>query len=259
MEAVNTSPLAYDFAGLKGPERLALQVKQLSVRYGEDTVLSKVDLDVRRGEILSLIGPNGAGKSTFFKAVLGLLPPASGEVLFAEGFGRKALGYVPQMAALDRSMPFSVIELLTLNLPKQKFWLGGASHRKAVLAKLELLDGGHLAKRGLHELSGGEFQKVMIAYALLRNPKMLILDEPSTGVDHEGTHMLERLICHLRNEESLTILMASHDLHLVQLVSDRVCCLNREVCGVGTAEQVLHGHYLKEFYALGGRDFRYKA
>ncbi|MDR2462723.1 MAG: ATP-binding cassette domain-containing protein, partial [Verrucomicrobiales bacterium] len=160
----------------------ALTIKKLSVRYEGNLALAGIDLDVRRGEILSLIGPNGAGKSTLFKAVLGLVKAAGGEIDFADGFGRDALGYVPQMAALDRNLPFSVMELLTLNLPRQRFWFGGGAHRQAALAKLELLDGARLADRGIHELSGGEFQKVMIAAALLRNPRLLLLDEPSTGV-----------------------------------------------------------------------------
>ena len=256
---MSTASLAFDLQGLRQPAKPALRIKDLSVKYGAETVLKGVNLDVRQGEILSLIGPNGAGKSTLFKTILGLLPAANGEVEFCRGFGRVTTGFVPQMAALDRNTPFSVQELLTLNMPGRRFWFGGRSLRSAAEEKLALLDGGHLISRAISDLSGGEFQKVMIAYALLRKPNLLILDEPSTGVDHEGTHMLQRLICHLRNEEALTIIMASHDLHLVQLVSDRVCCLNREVCSVGTAGEVLHGHYLKEFYAFGGKDFRVKA
>ncbi|MDR1190381.1 MAG: metal ABC transporter ATP-binding protein [Verrucomicrobiales bacterium] len=227
----------------------ALEIRNLTVRYGDGgAALEQVSLSVRRGEILALIGPNGAGKSTLFKTVLGLVKPASGEVVFAEHFSRATTGYVPQMAALDRNLPFSVMELLTLNLPRQRFWFGGGAHRQRALAKLELLDGAKLADRGIHELSGGEFQKVMIAGALLRNPRLLILDEPSTGVDHAGTHMLERLIIRLRDEEALTVMLASHDLHLVQLVADRVCCLNREICGLGPADEVLDNHYLKGFW-----------
>ncbi|MDR1305012.1 MAG: metal ABC transporter ATP-binding protein [Verrucomicrobiales bacterium] len=222
----------------------ALEIRRLTVRYDGAPALDRVSLSVRRGEILSLIGPNGAGKSTLFKAVLGLVPVADGAIVFGKDFSRAATGYVPQLAAFDRNLPFSVLELLTLHLPAQRFWFGGGAHRQRALAKLELLDGAKLADRGLHELSGGEWQKVLIAAALLRNPRLLLLDEPSTGVDHAGAHMLERLITRLRDEEALTVLMASHDLHLVQLVSDRVCCLNREVCGLGSADEVLRRHYL---------------
>jgi len=236
-----------------------IRLSGVEVAYDRDRVLHDIDLEVRQGEILSFIGPNGAGKSTLFKALLGLVPCAAGKIEFSEGYSPSRTGYVPQVAALDRSIPFSVQELLTLNLSGSRWWLGGASQRRAVAAQLEQLHAGHLIDKSLHELSGGELQRVMIAYSLLRHPNLLILDEPSTGVDHAGVHELERLICHLRNQQQLTVLMASHDLHLVQLVSDRVCCLNCHICSLGSADEVMHAHYLKEFYALGGGRFRHGA
>ncbi len=220
-----------------------LRLESLEVWYGKSRVLHDVSLELHPGEILSFIGPNGAGKTTLFRAILGMVPVTAGRIEFAPGVDRARIGYLPQKPLLDRQVPVSVAELLFLNQPGSRWWLGGSPkrQREASLRTLARVGVEDLIDRPVHDLSGGEFQRVMLAFTLLRDPALLVLDEPSTGVDHIGEEALRRLILELR-DGGLSILLASHDLHLVEDVSDRVCCLNGHVCAMGSLDEVLHHH-----------------
>jgi zinc transport system ATP-binding protein len=228
----------------------ALVLRDAGVRYGAHWAMRHVSLAVERGEILALVGPNGAGKSTLLRALLGLVPLAEGAVELGTTEGVGGIGYVPQKLEIDRTLPLTVLEMLTLNMARRRFWWGGADarQRKEGVAALDRLRAAHLADRAVGGLSGGEFQRVMIAYALLRSPEILLLDEPLTGVDKRGAELLEELILDLRDEAGLTLVMVSHDLHLVSTVSDRVLCINQTMCGLGTPQEVLQEHLLDEVY-----------
>ncbi|MFQ5774915.1 MAG: zinc ABC transporter ATP-binding protein ZnuC [Kiloniellaceae bacterium] len=215
---------------------LLVEVSGLEVRFGRTLVLEHVDLTVRGGEIVSLIGPNGAGKSTLVRALVGLLTPTRGRVWKRPGL---RLGYVPQRLAVDRVLPLTVRRFLALS------GQGAGAAIRAVLKEVAAAD---LAEAAVHDLSGGEFQRVLLARALLREPQLLVLDEPLQGVDFGGQLALYDLIAKLHTRRGMGVLMVSHDLHIVMGATDRVVCLNHHVCCSGAPEAVSrHPEYVAMF------------
>lgn len=200
------------------------------------SILSGVDLDVHPGEIVTLIGPNGAGKTTLVKIVLGIERADSGIVAVAPA---ARIGYVPQRFDISPSMPMTVAAFLAL---------GTGASSVAVDAALQEAGVTRTAGQQLADLSGGETQRVLIARALLRNPTLLVLDEPARGVDYVGEADFYDLIGRLRDARKLGILLVSHDLHVVMAKSDRVICLNGHVCCSGQPETVSqHPNYARLF------------
>lgn len=196
-----------------------LRMDRVSVQLGGRPVLAQVSLELRRGEIVTVIGPNGAGKSTLIRAALGLIP-AAGHIERAPGL---RLGYMPQRLHVDASLPLTVLRFLQL---------GGArgADVQAALAEVGIVD---LEGHPLQKISGGELQRVLLARALLRNPDLLVLDEPVQGVDIAGQTALYELIAAVRNSRRCGVLMVSHDLHWVMARTDHVICLNHHVCCEG--------------------------
>lgn len=204
-------------------------------RHGRD-ILSNINLDVHPGEIVTLIGPNGAGKTTLVKLILGIEKPDSGQVVLP---ATTRIGYVPQRFDIDRAIPMTVARFLSLGLSVQK---------DAVIAALQDSGVERCAPQQLSQLSGGETQRVLIARALLREPNLLVLDEPARGVDFVGEADLYDLIGHIRDQRNLGVLLISHDLHVVMAKSDRVVCLNGHVCCSGQPETVAqHAEYARLF------------
>jgi zinc transport system ATP-binding protein len=202
-----------------------LTLDRITVQLSRRVVLEQVSLQLRRGEILTVIGPNGAGKSTLIKTALGLLQPAAGTVHKAPGL---RVGYMPQRLHVDPSLPITVTRFLRL---------GGAG-LEAIAAALLEVDMGAFGRAALQELSGGELQRVLLARALLRQPDILVLDEPAQGVDLAGQTAMYELIDNLRLQHGCGVLMVSHDLHWVMAKTDNVLCLNQHVCCQGHPEQV---------------------
>lgn len=189
-------------------------------------ILESIDLAISPGEIVTLIGPNGAGKTSLLRIVLGLQKPDSGHMYRRPGL---RMGYVPQRISIGPTLPMTVLHFLSL--PDRQ------PHAKRMKA-MEELGIEHLAKAQLHTLSGGEFQRVLLARTLLRNPDLLVLDEPAQAIDFLGQTELYRMIDRVRNERGCGVLLVSHDLHLVMAATDRVICLNRHVCCSGEPETV---------------------
>ncbi|MEK9671787.1 MAG: zinc ABC transporter ATP-binding protein ZnuC [Rhodospirillaceae bacterium] len=208
------------------PAAPLIRVSGLAVKRGGDDIISNVSLDVGRGEIVTVIGPNGSGKTTLAECLLGLTRPGRGRVARAPGL---RVGYVPQKLAVDGVLPFTVHRLMTVT--------GGASATEieAALGRLNIT---HLADAPVQTLSGGEFQRALLARAILRRPDLLVLDEPVQGVDFAGQVRLYELIRAIRDEIGCGILLISHDLHFVMADTDRVICLNRHVCCAGSPESV---------------------
>jgi len=203
-----------------------IRLNGVGVTFVGQRVLDDVQLSVKPGEIVTLIGPNGAGKTTLVRAVLGLLKPDTGSVW------RKAklrVGYMPQKLHVDATLPLSVLRFLRL--------VPGVT-RADVLAALAEVGAEQVIDSPLQSISGGELQRVLLARALLREPELLVLDEPVQGVDVAGQAELYRLITQLRDRHGCGVLMVSHDLHLVMSTTDQVVCLNRHVCCSGHPEQV---------------------
>lgn len=185
-----------------------------------------VDLAVRRGEIVSLIGPNGSGKSTTARLVLGIVAPDEGSVVSTR---KLRVGYVPQRLQIDGSLPLTVRRLLTLTGPQS------ARRIEAALGEVGIA---HLADAPVQQLSGGEFQRALLARAIIREPDLLVLDEPVQGVDFAGEIALYEAIQAIRDRLGCGVLMISHDLHVVMRQTDTVVCLNGHVCCSGPPQSV---------------------
>jgi zinc transport system ATP-binding protein len=216
-----------------------IQLEGVDVAFSGQPVLQDVQLTLRPGEIVTLIGPNGAGKTTLVRTVLGLLKPDSGTV---RRKARLRIGYMPQKLHVDATLPLSVLRFLRL--------VPGVD-RAAAQAALAEVGAEQVIDSPLQSISGGELQRVLLARALLREPQLLVLDEPVQGVDVAGQAELYRLITQLRDRHGCGVLMVSHDLHLVMSATDQVVCLNRHVCCSGHPEQVSND---PAFVELFGQD-----
>ena len=206
--------------------RALIELKDVAVNFNGQAVLDNVQLSVKPGEIVTLIGPNGAGKTTLVRVVLGLLKPHQGHVLRAP---KLSIGYMPQKLHVDATLPLSVLRFLRL--------VPGVNRTQA-LAALAEVGAEKVIDSPLQSISGGELQRVLLARAILREPQLLVLDEPVQGVDVAGQAELYSLISKLRDRYGCGVLMVSHDLHLVMSATDQVVCLNRHVCCSGHPEQV---------------------
>jgi len=189
-------------------------------------LVREVDMDIGRGEIVTLIGPNGSGKSTTARMATGILRPDAGTVTRRAG---TRIGYVPQKLMIDWTLPLSVKRLMTLT---------GRHSRAEIAEALEAVGASHLLDAQVQSLSGGEFQRVLLARAIVRKPDLLVLDEPVQGVDFAGEVALYDLIGQIRDRSGCGILLISHDLHVVMAATDTVVCLNGHVCCRGTPDIV---------------------
>lgn len=217
-----------------------IRAEGLSVAYGHATpVLRHVNFAVNAAEIVTIIGPNGSGKSTLLRALLGMIKPAAGTVTRARGL---RVGYVPQSLHLDPSLPLTVKRFLRLD------------RRLSTKQIDELLSRTGVAGLGNHDLaalSGGQFQRVLLARALAGSPQILVLDEPTQGLDQPGTAAFYLLIEAVRREFGCAVLSVSHDLHVVMSASDRVICLNGHICCEGTPSVVSNAPEYRALFGLG--------
>lgn len=208
--------------------KAVVSIRGLTARRGREVALENVDLDVFAGEIHGLAGPNGAGKTTLLGCLLGALP-FSGSIRLDLGPG-DSIGYVPQALSFDASLPISVADFLALSLTRTPVFTRRA---KALSARIEaaLAETGaaSLASRKLSELSGGELRRVLLAQALVPEPRLLVLDEPASHVDEDGSRAIEALLLRLSRERGVAILLVEHDRALLERVCTRVTVLNRQV------------------------------
>lgn len=216
-----------------------IEARHLCVRLGGVEVLHDISLTLQPGEIVTVVGPNGSGKSTLLRALLGILPPAAGQVTRAAGL---RLGYVPQRLQIDRSMPITVRRFLSLPVRVSD------AQAAEVLARVGMEETGGLQ---MASLSGGQLQRVLLARALLARPQVLMLDEPTQGLDQPGEAAFYRLIEEVRAGTGCAVLMVSHDLHVVMAASDRVVCLNGHVCCEGTPQVVSDAPEYRALFGLG--------
>ncbi|TDH39437.1 ATP-binding cassette domain-containing protein [Pseudohoeflea suaedae] len=199
-----------------------------------------IDVEIRPGEILTLIGPNGSGKSTTAKMVLGIEKPDEGSAWRAPDL---VVGYVPQKLSVDWTLPLSVERFMRLTRSLSK------AESDAALARTGVA---HLAGSEVRNLSGGEFQRVMLARAIARKPGLLVLDEPVQGVDFAGEIALYDLIGKIRDELNCAVLLISHDLHVVMAATDRVLCLNGHICCQGTPTSVADSEEYRQLFGARG-------
>ncbi len=216
-----------------------LTVENLSVRYGTSEVLHDVSLEIAPGEIVTVVGPNGSGKTSLLRAIVGAVTPARGRISTARGV---VVGYVPQRLHVDPTLPITVARFLRLP--------GGAA-TKDIRAALERAGAPGIMNRQMSQLSGGQLQRVLLARALVAQPNLLLLDEPTAGLDQPGSAAFYRLIEEVRRETGCAVLMISHELHVVMSASDRVICLNGHVCCQGTPDKVSSAPEYRALFGAG--------
>ena len=221
---------------------MLVSLQNVSWANAGQVILSDISLVVQPREIVTIIGPNGAGKTTLLKLITGLIQPTSGRI---ERQKNLRIGFMPQRLTFDGSLPVTVERFLKLSRAP-------SSTRYSAMEQLNITG---IARAQLQTLSGGELQRVLLARALLLAPQLLVLDEPTQGVDVTGQAELYRIIAELRDTLNCAVLMVSHDLHLVMAQTDSVICLNRHVCCHGSPESVeQHPEYLQLFGKQAARD-----
>lgn len=241
-----------------------IEIQDLNVRIGANTILEKITATIEAGCITAVIGPNGSGKSTLLRAILGLMK-YEGEILFtpkneedvpaavtpATSKIRPKIGYVPQHFNFDRGIPATVSDFLIIDLQTLPLWLGEKRRwMSRVCEELKRVGAETLLNKRLGVLSGGELQRVMLAKALLRQPQILLLDEPVSGVDIAGEELFCDLLEHLQRSQQLTLVMVSHDLSVVSRHAERVLCINRNLICQGTVQEVVTRENIQAIYGV---------
>ena len=216
-----------------------ISIEDLSVRYGAKTVLRHVGLSVEPGEIVTIVGPNGSGKTSLLRAIIGATEPAAGKIKIKPGI---KIGYVPQRLHVDPTLPITVERFMRL--------AEGVRWQDCATA-LDAAGVPDLLKRQMSQLSGGEFQRVLLARALINRPEILLLDEATQGLDQPGSAAFYRQIETVRAETGCAVLMISHELHVVMSASDRVVCLNGHVCCEGAPAVVASAPEYRALFGTG--------
>jgi zinc transport system ATP-binding protein len=225
-----------------------VEIKNLTVLYDSVKALDDVSFLINQNDFLGIIGPNGAGKSTLFSCMLGLLQNYEGEIKF---FGQdikkskkylKEIGYVPQKPVFEKNFPATVREVVRMGLPRN-------IPEKRVDEVLQQVWIHELANRRIGELSGGQQQRVFIAKALVSEPKILILDEPVTGIDASSTEIFYSILRDLNQNQNITIIWSSHDLDAVNKLANKVACLNKTLFFHGISEEFFTNEELLKQYS----------
>jgi ABC-type Mn2+/Zn2+ transport system ATPase subunit len=218
---------------------------KVTCRYGSDPVLVNVDLHIAPGAFVGIVGPSGSGKTTVLRSILGTVTPIAGHV---ERAPELRIGYVPQLETVDWNFPVTVGQCVLMARPRSRLLPWASAAEKAEVARiLDALGIGDLASRHIRELSGGQQQRVFLARALIRRPDLLLLDEPTSGVDvgtrHDVLHMLRDL-----NDEGVGIVLTTHDLNGIAAHLPEIVCLNKEVIACGAPRDVLSPDVLERTY-----------
>ena len=220
---------------MENKKKVLLKVENVGFSINDKSLVKGVSFEVKQSEIVTLIGPNGSGKSTTAKIALGIYKNIDGKV---KTYTDK-IGYVPQKISIDWTLPIRVLDFMSLTENLTQDQINNA---------LNLIGVEHLKDKSLSNLSGGEFQRVLIARAISKQPELLVLDEPVQGVDFKGEIALYELIKKITEKMKCGILLISHDLHVVMSATDFVICLNGHVCCSGTPQKVIKDNKYKELF-----------
>lgn len=224
-----------------------LKVSDLSVTLDGQSILSRINFSVNRGEALAVIGPNGSGKSVLFKALLGLLPH-EGKVEWKKDL---RVGYVPQKLAIDNQTPITVKEFFLLK--SSRFWSPKKQFSGHLRHELDLVGlPVSIIDKQVSLLSGGQFQRLLIAWAMLNHPEVLLFDEPTAGVDAGFEDTAYQIMHRLQTERGTTVLLISHDLNIVYRYAQQVICLNQTVICSGSPDETLTAESLQKIYGESG-------
>jgi len=219
-------------------ENPILKVSNLTVAFGKEIVIDNLDFEIQKGDVLAIIGPNGAGKTMLFKALLGMIS-YQGTVTWAAGV---RIGYVPQRMEIETDVPLTVYEFLALR-QSENF-----SREKAEEAVASVLLPKEILNSGLGSISVGQRQRVLIAWALLGKPSVLLFDEPTADIDIRGQESIYQLLHHLQDKYNFTVILISHDLNIVYKYAEQVLCLNRQKICFGKPSEVLDAKQMQQLY-----------
>ncbi len=238
----------------------AIELESVSVFFGKYCVIRDINLSINEAEFVTIIGPNGGGKTTLLKTILGLIEPTNGEV---KVFSKKPneinyfeIGYVPQIKTLDRTFPARVIDLVATGLTGSWNFRINKEAKKKIHEVLEKTGIENIANRPLKKLSGGELQRVYLSRSIIRNPKLLILDEPATGIDTIAEVDFSKIIEELQKNFRTTILMVTHDWEYAFHHSDRVALLNKKLICFDTPKNVFKEENLKQTFGHIGHEHK---
>jgi zinc transport system ATP-binding protein len=226
-------------------ENAILRVKDLNVKFDGEDVIIDLSFNVDEGEVLAILGPNGAGKTTLLKALLGIVP-YEGVVEWREGV---KVGYVPQRLPFIKDVPLSVKEFFQLENVSE-------SETKEILRSIGL--GEEFLGKKIGDLSSGQFQRILIGWALASNPNVLLFDEPLAGIDIGGQESVYNLLERLKGEKNLTILFVTHELSIVYRLADRVLCLNKKMLCSGAPREKLTPEAISNLYASPVKFYQHK-
>lgn len=216
-----------------------ISLNSVTLGYDGKIVLRDIDLTVKRGEIITIVGPNGSGKTSMMRALIGALVPTTGSIVRSRAL---RLGYVPQKLNIDHSFPITLRRFLSV--PKR-------INPEQVTEAASLVGMGDFLDQQIATLSGGQFQRALLARAIIDAPDLLLLDEPTQGLDQNGSARFYQLIADLKEKLDCAIVLVSHDLHVVMSASDRVICLNGHICCEGTPSVVLSAPEYRALFGSG--------
>jgi len=228
-------------------------VQDVNVFFSGKTILNHLTFQVNPGEFIGIIGPNGAGKTTLFRTLLGMIQPQSGTILFRDANRQPVspaamIGYVPQSRQMDAETPLTAREFVSLGLRhKIRPWLTAAD-QFAVGEALRLTQSEHLADQMIGKLSGGERQRIYLAQALIRNPQVLLLDEPTSNLDPGAQEKMAEVVAKISAESGVSVLFISHDINLMARYATRILYLTNENYAVGTVDEVIQSDVLSKLY-----------
>lgn len=229
----------------KGDENI-LEVKNLTVSFGDDTVVDNLSFNLKKGENVAIMGPNGAGKTVLLKALLGILP-YKGEIKWSEG---AKISYVPQKILPEKNLPLSVKEFFEMkNIKTEQI--------KEALFSVGITDENFIKKR-IGAVSPGQLQRVLIAWGLVGNPNILLFDEPTAGIDIGGEETIFNLLNKIERERNLSIILVTHDMSVVYGFADSVLCLNKKLICHGAPSEALGADGLKKLYGEGVNFYKHE-
>lgn len=226
---------------------IILHVADISVHLDREKILDDISFEVKQGEALAIIGPNGAGKTMLFRALLGLAPH-DGVIEWKKGI---RIGYVPQKFFVEKSFPITVQEFFLLK--STRFWMPNQDFLAHLEHELSLVGlKKDILLKPLHELSGGQLQRILISWAMLNHPDVLLFDEPTAGIDVGAEETIYTILHKLQRDRGTTVLLISHDLNIVYRYADKVLCVNKAMICHGKPEDVLTPKDLVRIYGEGG-------
>ncbi len=223
-------------------KKTIIHTENLSVSFDKNEVLRNININIKQGEIVAIIGPNGSGKSTLLKAILGLIPYQGKITIFDQPITKitDKIGYVPQKFEFDKTFPLTIREFLEISEKN-------VTNKEINHALNEAEMSAH-QKQLIGQLSGGQLQRILIARAILKQPEILFLDEPTTGIDIEGEMDFYQMIKHQNEYHKVTVIMISHEISMVYKHASQIICLNRDLICMGKPKQAITKEVLKKLY-----------